>query len=92
MIYLEDRHAEIIKDILKKYPYQFYAFGSRVKGTHRKLSDLDLCYKNNIPLRELRKISDEFSDSDLPFKIDIVNFNRCSPEFKALIQKEMIAL
>jgi len=31
-IQLEDKHLKIVKDILSKYPYQFYAYGSRVKG------------------------------------------------------------
>jgi predicted nucleotidyltransferase len=49
MIFLEKKHFEIIKNILDNYPYDFYVFGSRVKGTHRKLSDLDLCIKTSIP-------------------------------------------
>jgi len=32
MIQLEKRHWKIIQQILSKYPYQFYAYGSRVKG------------------------------------------------------------
>lgn len=90
MIYLEEHHAQIIKDILSKHPYKFYVFGSRAKGTHRKLSDLDLCYYDNIPFRELRKLEEAFQDSDLPFKVDIVNFNACSDSFKELIEKETI--
>jgi len=29
MIAIEERHLNIIKNILKQYPYTFYAFGSR---------------------------------------------------------------
>ena len=42
---LELRQQQIVREILSKYPYSFYAYGSRVKGNARKLSDLDLCYQ-----------------------------------------------
>jgi uncharacterized protein len=49
MLQIENKHREIIHNILKKYPYKFYAYGSRVKGTARKYSDLDLCFQEDIP-------------------------------------------
>ena len=49
MIQIENRHLEILRSILSKYPYKFYAYGSRVKGTAKKYSDLDLCYQEEIP-------------------------------------------
>lgn len=89
-MYIEKRHAEIIQEILKLYPYTFYAFGSRVKGTNRKFSDLDLCYVEDIPFRDLRKITDAFEDSTLPFKIDIIDYKRCNNSFKQHLNSEMI--
>jgi uncharacterized protein len=32
MLQLEKRHWKIIQQVLGKYPYKFYAYGSRVKG------------------------------------------------------------
>ena len=46
---IEKKHLEIVPQILRKYPYQFYAYGSRVKGKSKKYSDLDLCYREEIP-------------------------------------------
>jgi predicted nucleotidyltransferase len=51
MIHLKEKHWKIINDILSKHPYQFYAYGSRVKGNHHQFSDLDLCYQEEIPSR-----------------------------------------
>ena len=51
MLQIETRHLKIINSILSKYPYTFYAYGSRVKGTGRKYSDLDLCYRARNPLK-----------------------------------------
>ncbi len=91
MIQLETRHRTIIKDILARYPYQFYAFGSRVNGTAQPVSDLDLCYKGDIPLSDLGNLQEEFEESDLPFKVDLVAFDQCSQEFKKLIEKDLVA-
>ena len=73
MIQIEKKHLEIVLQILHKYPYHFYAYGSRVKGTARKYSDLDLCYQENIPISITRKIKEEFEESILPFRVEIVN-------------------
>ncbi len=86
---LEPRHLSIIHAILKKYPYQFYAFGSRVKGTARKLSDLDLCLKEQIPLNILTHIREDFEESNLPFNIDIVIWQQCAQEFQASIAESL---
>jgi uncharacterized protein len=70
---LENRHWKIIQQILSKHPYQFYAYGSRVKGTARKHSDLDICYQEKIPGSLVFEIKDEFAESNLPFLVELVN-------------------
>lgn len=92
MIHIEPAHWAIIKQVLGKHIHQFYAFGSRVKGTHKPLSDLDLVYDDNIPNDELIRIMHAFDDSALPFKIDIVNSAHCSDEFRKLIDQDKIRL
>jgi predicted nucleotidyltransferase len=92
MIYLEPQHWEIIQNILGPHLKNFYAFGSRVKGGYKPLSDLDLVYEDNIPDQEIARIINEFDDSLLPFKVDIVNSAHCSPEFKVLIQADRVPL
>jgi len=49
MLQIEKRHLEILQSILTKYPYSFYAYGSRVKGTAHRFSDLDICYQEEMP-------------------------------------------
>jgi uncharacterized protein len=72
MLQLETRHQKIIQGILAKYPYQFYAYGSRVKGMARGLSDLDLCYQEEMPDAVAFQIEEEFKESDLPFMVELV--------------------
>lgn len=90
MIFLEEKHLKIVKEILLKYPYTFYVFGSRAKGNPRKLSDLDLCFFEDIPWNIRAHIDEDFEESDLPFKVDIVDWNLCSDDFKKMIKKDLI--
>lgn len=92
MIDLREQDWKIIKAILSKYPYTFYVFGSRTKKKARRFSDLDLCYKENIPDGVLARIVGEFEESDLPFKVDILNWNNCTPEFQKQIESSLVKL
>lgn len=89
-IQLEIRHKQIIDDIIKKYPVTVYAFGSRVKATARPLSDLDLCIKDPIEKSILRQMQDDFEESDLPFKVDIILWDDVSHIFQKNIEKDLI--
>ena len=92
MINMEDRHLRIVLDILKKYPYTFYAFGSRTRKNTKKLSDLDLCFFEKIPENIKLKIDEDFEESDLPYKIDIIDWHKCDQDFRNLIFKDMVCL
>lgn len=92
MVDLREQDWNIVKDILGKYPYTFYVFGSRAKKTARRFSDLDLCYKENIPSVVVSKIVGEFEESNLPFKVDLIDWNHCTPEFQKQIEPSLIKL
>ena len=72
LLQINSTDYHVLHQILSKYPYQFYAYGSRVKGTAHKLSDLDLCYQENIPDSVAFQIEAEFKESDLPFMVELV--------------------
>jgi predicted nucleotidyltransferase len=88
-IHIEERHWKIVKDILNKYPYTFYAFGSRVKGKQRRFSDLDIYSPDSIPLNIQGQIEEDFEMSDLPFTVDVVSRYRMTPEFQEIIKKDL---
>ncbi|WP_342259582.1 MULTISPECIES: nucleotidyltransferase domain-containing protein [unclassified Candidatus Tisiphia] len=93
MINLEQKDFLLLKSILKKYPYTFQAYGSRVKGSHRKFSDLDLCVMELISDEELLNLQEELEESNLPIKVDVkrwlVDMNE---DFRSLIEKDLIHL
>lgn len=92
MLLVESQHLEIIQKILSKYPYGFYAFGSRVAGKPKKFSDLDLCFFEEIPDNIRDHIDEDFEESDLPYKVDIINWNTCSPAFQTEIRKNLLCI
>lgn len=65
-------------------------FGSRAKGTARKTSDLDLVLMTKKPLEFsiLADLKEAFSESDLSFKVDIVDWSDISESFQKLIEKD----
>lgn len=88
-LHIEPHHLSIVLNILKKYPFTFYAFGSRVKGNPKKFSDLDLCFIENIPNNMQSHIDEDFDESDLPYKVDVINWNTCDESFKDIIRGDL---
>jgi hypothetical protein len=86
---LEEKHWNIIQQILTKHPYKFYAYGSRVKGTAKKYSDLDLCYQEEIPLSTISQIREELTESNLPFEVELVNWRYMRAKFRETIKKDL---
>lgn len=89
MIVLTAQQLHLIQDILLAIlpNTPVWAFGSRVKGTNKPFSDIDLALITTTPLtiRELTELELAFSDSDLPFKVDLVDWASCSEAFKQII-------
>jgi len=89
-LHLNDEDWQILKDILRQYPKAtFYAYGSRVKDTHVKFSDIDLCVMGKVDLDELK---DRLRESDLTIKVDLKKREEFSSNFFELIEKDLIRL
>ncbi len=90
MIDIEEKFLSIIHRILDEHVpnCEVRAFGSRVKGTARRFSDLDIALLCEVKLdwREIESLKDAFSVSDLPFSVDVVDWNSISDDFKVLIE------
>lgn len=85
-------HLKIIKNILAEHvpDYKVLAFGSRVTWTAKKYSDLDLVIVSAIPLPPLTMalMKEDFSESDLPFKVDVLDWATTSEEFRRVIENK----
>lgn len=94
MIDIDSEHLAIISTILNQnilQHYKAFAFGSRVKGTSRKHSDLDIVIKGTELLSqvELAEIKMLFMESDLPFRIDLSQWDTLSTRFQKCIEGEL---
>ena len=96
MIDLKAEHAEIVRTILNKYlpeSTKVYVYGSRAKGNARPYSDLDLAIDKGgqrLLLKEEASLIDDFVESDLPFKVDLTDWNKLSADFKKIIAKDKL--
>lgn len=91
-MFLSKEESKAVKDILNRAipNLKVLAFGSRVSGKNLKpFSDLDLAIIGNgaISFDTLCKIKEEFSNSDLPFMVDIVDYNAVDKNFAEVIKK-----
>jgi len=64
--------------------YKIFIFGSRATGKARKFSDYDVGIIGEKPVewKTLSLIDEVFEESDIPFKIDLVDFSLVSDKFK----------
>ncbi len=74
--------------------YEVRAFGSRVTRTAKKYSDLDLVLMTPPPLTpmQLLELKDSFSESDLPFRVDVVDWAGASEDFRKIIQRKYVVV
>ena len=90
-LYITENEKEIILSILTGN-YEVLFLGSRVSGKHKPMSDLDICLRGKeiIPIEVLADLRAAFEDSNIPFRIDIIDWARTSSDFQNLIEKTCI--
>jgi len=92
MIDLAPQHLETIRRILAEHVPQceVRAFGSRVNGTVKSYSDLDLALVGSGKLSDdtLRRLKEAFEESDLPFRVDVLDWHATSSSFQKVIEKQ----
>ena len=73
---LPEETYNLIKMVINNNPqYIFKLFGSRTKGTYKNNSDIDLAIFENVNKEDEYKIRNEFDESDIVYKIDLVFIN-----------------
>jgi predicted nucleotidyltransferase len=71
-----------------------WVFGSRATGSARRYSDLDLALEGEQPLSAdvLGDIAEALSESDLPYKVDVIDLRSADSTFRAMIEPDMVVL
>ena len=91
MIDVRPDHLDLIKQIFREHlsHCEIWAFGSRVKGKAKTYSDLDLVVVGHTktPLKIMFQLKDEFAESELPFRVDLIDWNVISEDFRGVIKQ-----
>ena len=90
---ITQKEQNIINEILAAYKinYRFYAYGSRVKGTHSPTSDLDILIKGNqeMPFDILEELKQKFDNSLLPYVVNFSDYHKIDTDFYKQIEKDL---
>jgi type I restriction enzyme S subunit len=91
MIDVSSDQLQTIKKILKHQvpDYEVRAFGSRFKWTAKDYSDLDLAIvgPEKVPFRKLSDLKTAFEESDLSFRVDVLDWHALSQKFQQIIEQ-----
>jgi type I restriction enzyme S subunit len=87
---IAEEHARIVRDILRaRLPEsaQIRVFGSCATGRARAYSDLDLAIDagRRLTLDDCAILAEAFSDSDLPYQVDIVDWHAIDDRFRRIV-------
>jgi uncharacterized protein len=92
MLDVSEKYNSIIKDILHRLvpACEVRAYGSRLTGTSHAGSDLDIVVIGKEPLhwKVMAKLRGEFEESNLPFSVDVLDWNALPGKFKNTISKD----
>lgn len=96
LIDIRPDHWAIVQGILQKHvpQHEVWVFGSRAKRTAKPYSDLDLVVMGDqpLPLDVSAALADDFSDSDLPWKVDVVDWATTSDAFRGIIARDKVVV
>jgi len=73
---------------------EVWAFGSRARRAAKPYSDLDLALITRQPLtfEQLAAITDAFATSDLPIRVDVVDWASTSDAFRKIIERDRVVV
>jgi len=94
-LHLLPQELEIVRGILLRHipEKKVWAFGSRATGVRlKRFSDLDLAVEGRLTAREGTGLEQDFDESLLPMKVDVVELDEVSAEFRARIEKDFVVV
>lgn len=96
MIDLAPEHLGMVRRLVAIHApeCEVRVFGSRVSGTAKPYSDIDLALigPERMPLTRLFAIREAFQESTLPMRVDILDWNRISESFQRVIEENFEVL
>src|SRR5207245_1134166 len=90
-------HRRLVLQILRAHLPQnakAWVFGSRATGRARRYSDLDLAIDagRKLTLDEIARLAEAFSDSNLPYRVDLIDWYEIDDRWRQIIVAERVPL
>ncbi|MDT8447765.1 MAG: nucleotidyltransferase domain-containing protein [bacterium] len=92
---LKPEHLKLLLGLLRQHlPHvEIWAYGSRVKGTARPSSDLDLvAFAQPEQAAQVARLKEELEESNLPFRVDLFLWDEVPETFKTNIEQGHVIL
>lgn len=79
------KYKTVVSEVIKRFDPEganrYFLFGSSVRN--ERFHDIDLAVVGNASARlKIVELRDRFYDSSLPYKVDVVDFDAASDEFR----------
>jgi len=95
-ISLTPAELDTVRRILRRHVpgREVWIFGSRATGNAKEFSDLDLAIRDasSLPLSLLASLESDFEESELRFKVDLVDWAAASDGFRRIIRSQGVVL
>lgn len=92
MIDLAPEVLALLKELITQYvpECEIRVFGSRIHGTAKSYSDIDIALKcsNPIDRQTMNRLKEALQESTLPIRVDVLDWYSISKEFREVIEKK----
>jgi predicted nucleotidyltransferase len=90
-------HRRLVLNVLRAHlpaSIKAWVFGSRTTGRARRYSDLDLAIDAGrlLTLDEIARLTEAFTDCDLPYRVDVVDWHDIDDRWRQMILAEGVPL
>ena len=95
---MQPQHLALLHELLRQHlPHaEVWAYGSRVNGDGHEASDLDLVVRQPAGLKQetpqLEEVREALVESDLPIRVDIVDWARIPASFQREIERAYVVV
>lgn len=92
MIDLSTENLTLLKQLITEHIQgcEIRVFGSRIHGTAKPYSDIDIAIKCAEPIDRhiMRALKEALQESKLPIRVDVLDWYSISEEFRGVIEED----
>lgn len=89
---IKQKYLAQLKDILNQQlageKVKIFIYGSSIDRD--EFRDIDIGIEGAFDERKISLLKERFEESSLPYFVDVINFNKVSPDFKKAVLKSKI--